>query len=415
MSLDRRQFVQLSAAGLAALACGDNGSARDLAVAVLEPSSDGAIVVVWARTARAATIELDDGIAVRELPLELGPTGSGAVDLAGLAPATAYEVTVLAGELRATHRVVTAPAADDPRPLRFAIVADLDPSDRYDNDLVEHLVAAAPDLIVGLGDLPYCDNGPDVAQTHDAYRDRHAETRSHPKFRPIFELAGMRAIYDDHEFRNNWDAMFVAAEPARYAAAVDVWDEFFPVREPADEVRYRSWRWGAHAECFLLDCRRFRSANADLDGPAKTMLGARQLAWLLDGLAQSTATFKLVFSAVPLDFSTGDDGWSTFRTERQTLLDALVDLSGVVVISADQHWFASHQHAFGVREVQFGPFARDVRQPGPMTAGVLARELAYNFGVIEIDGDSITLTAIGPGGVQLFTETLTAEALTPRR
>ena len=23
-------------------------------------------------------------------------------------------------------------------------------------------------------------------------------------------------------------------------------------------TRYRSWRWGAHVECFLLDCRRYR-------------------------------------------------------------------------------------------------------------------------------------------------------------
>lgn len=413
MSIDRRDFVKIGAAGLAALACGDNVSERDLAVAVLEPSSDGVIVAVWARSARSATIELRDEAGSREIPLALDDTGVGAIDLVGLTPGTVHEIVVTAGGLRTVHRAVTAPADEEARAFSIAVVADLDPSDRYDNDLVDHLVAAAPDLIVGLGDLPYCDNGPDLAITPEAYRDRHADARSHPRFRPLFEVAGIRAIYDDHEFRNNWDAMFVAAEPERYAAAVDVWDEFFPVREAGNEVRYRSWRWGASAECFLLDVRRFRSANADPDGPNKTMLGATQLAWLLDGIASSTATFKLVFSAVPLDFSTGDDGWSTFATERQQLFDAFAGVRGLVVISADQHWFASHVHVHGIRELQFGPLARDPRDPGPQQPGVLARAVDYNFGLIAIDGETISFTAVGPGGGTLFAATLTADELTP--
>ena len=67
---------------------------------------------------------------------------------------------------------------------------------------------------------------------------------------------------------------------------MQVWDEFFPVRGAVDDVRYRSWRWGANLECFLLDCRRFRSANADPDDAGKTMLGATQRAWFLDGIAR---------------------------------------------------------------------------------------------------------------------------------
>src|SRR5205085_10549571 len=140
-------------------------------------------------------------------------------------------------------------------------------------DLATHVVAAAPDLLVSIGDFPYTDNGP-VAETLEAYRDRHAEIRRLPKVRAILEAAPLYAIYDDHEFRNNWDAAFVAKEPSRYAAAMTVWDEFFPIRSAVGEVRYRSWRWGANVECFLLDCRRFRSADAAPDDANKTMLGA---------------------------------------------------------------------------------------------------------------------------------------------
>ncbi len=408
--LTRRQLLVRGAglAGLAATGCGDNTSERDLAVAVLEPTTDAVIVAVWARTARDATVEVADTI----YELELAANGSGALDLSGLEPGTTYEITVTAGGLRSVHRAVTAPAADDPRPVTFAIVADLDPNPRFDNDLVDHVVAAAPDLIIGLGDVPYCDNGPEVAKTADDYRAVHAEARAHERFRPLFQIAPLRAIYDDHEFRNNWDAAFVASEPERYRAAVEVWDEFFPVRDAVGEVRYRSWRWGAHAECFLLDCRRFRSANEDPDGDAKTMLGAEQLAWLLDGVAASTATFKLVLTSVPLDFDVGDDAWSSFQTERTKLLAGLAGLRGLVILTADQHWFAAHVHDRGIREFQFGPLARDTRTPGAATPGVLARAVAFNFGLIQIDGETISISAIGEGGETLFATTLTADALT---
>jgi phosphodiesterase/alkaline phosphatase D-like protein len=410
--ITRRELLtrSIGVVGLAALSCGDNASDHDVAVAVLEPSTDAVIVAVWARRERAATVV----IAGNEIDVELGESGSGAVDVTGLEPGTEYEVIVVVGGTKhGPFRAVTAPALEDGRPVKLAIIADLDPSSRFESDLVDHVVAAAPDLLIGLGDIPYCDNGPDLAKTPAAYRDRHAEARAHDRFRPLFQAAAMRAIYDDHEFRNNWDAAFVAEEPERYRAAVDVWDEFFPIRDAEGEVRYRRWRWGANVECFLLDCRRFRSANADPDGPAKTMLGATQLAWLLDAVTASTATFKLLLTSVPLDFDVGDDAWSSYQTERQVLLDGLVGISGLVVITADQHWFAAHVHTHGIREFQFGPLARDVRTPGPAGPGVLARALEFNAGIVEIDGSTIKISAIGTGGRVLFATTLTAEQLTP--
>src|SRR5262249_3373105 len=158
------------------------------------------------------------------------------------------------------------------------------------------------ELFVSLGDFPYADNGPDVALTVDAYRDRYTDMLTTPKLRDWLMAMGVRAIYDDHEFRNNWDAMFRDAEPSRYAAAMQGWDEFCPVRGAVGEVRYRAWRWGQHLECFLLDCRRFRSARTAPDDAAKAMLGDVQRVWLIDAVKRSTATFKLVFTSVPLAY-----------------------------------------------------------------------------------------------------------------
>lgn len=415
---DRREWLRLVGAGSAALAlgCGDAAppSTRDAGVAVLEPAADALTIAVWARTGRAATIEVRTGAVRRVTTVALSAAGVGTLDVLGLPPGTVHAITVTVGDLRlGPYRGRTAPADDDGRPVRFAIIADVDVNPAFRSDLAGHVADADPDLLIGLGDFPYTDDGP-PAMDLDAYRARHAATRTLPEVRALLDRTPLRAIYDDHEFRNNWDAGLVATEGARFAAAMTAWDEFFPLRDTVGDVRYRRWRWGAHAECFLLDCRRFRSANAEPDNAGKTMLGATQRAWFLDAIARSTATFKLVLSSVPFDFGVGDDTWTSFARERQVIFDALAGVRGVVCFSADQHWFASHRHASGLREFQIGPFARSV-EPLPAAApGVLFRAARFNAGLVDIDRERITIAGLGADGERFHEETLTADELTPR-
>jgi hypothetical protein len=195
---------------------------------------------------------------------------------------------------------------------------------------------------------------------------------------------------------------------------VQVWDEFFPQRAAVGEVRYRRWRWGAQLECFLLDCRRFRSANTAPDNAGKTMLGAAQLRWMVDAVTTSTAQFKLILVSVPLDFGTGNDHWAAFATERDAMFAALVGVPGIVFVSGDQHFFASHRHAFGIREMQIGPLGRGLGTPGPTAPGVLFRAVRFNAGLIDIAGDQLTLMGLGDGGEIFYRETVTSADLTPR-
>ena len=310
----------------------------------------------------------------------------------------------------------TAPAPDDTAPVRLAIGADLDPIPYYATDLLDHLVAADPDLFLTIGDFPYTDDGP-IAQTVDEYRARHALMRTYAPMRRVMEAMPLASIYDDHEFRNNWDASFVAAEPDRYAAAMQVWDEFFPLPNTVGEVRYRNFRWGANVEVFVLDCRRFRSADAAADDADKTMIGATQKAWLFQALAASTATFKVILTSIPLDFGLGNDHWAAFSTEREEILGwiAAKNLPGVLFVSGDQHYFAAYQHSYGLREFQIGPLGRGIGIAGPDGPGVLYRDLRYNFGLVDVDGDSLTMSAVGDDGSVFYKETLTSSALAPTR
>jgi alkaline phosphatase D len=351
---------------------------------------------------------------VTTLSAVLDLAGQATVDVTGLQPSTTYQVTAMldSGIRLGRHEVRTAPSDDDPRAVRLTVGADLDPSPEFYSDLLAQASAVAADLHVSIGDFPYTDNGP-PAMTVDEYRARHLELRTATYVRPWLESVGVRAIYDDHEFRNNWDAMFVATEPSRYAAAMQVWDEFFPLRDSLPEIRYRSWRYGANVECFLLDTRRFRSADAAPDDANKTMLGKPQLAWLLAGVAASTATFKLIFTTIPLDFGTGNDFWASFSTERDQMFAGLLGIPGILFVSGDQHFFAAHRHAYGIREFQIGPLARGLGTPGPMVPGVLFRSVQYNFGLIDIDGSSLVFSGIAADGSTIYQETLTPADLTP--
>jgi phosphodiesterase/alkaline phosphatase D-like protein len=412
--LSRRGFLHALGAATWLVNCGDNDEVA-AASAALDPDEDSVVVALWAdrdgalaevtataggRTVAGARITLDGEI--------------GRLVLTGLVPGTAHDVTVrVAGRVLGPHRVRTAPRADDPRPVRVAITGDYDPSPMFASGVVDALIAADPDIVLSIGDFPYTDNGP-PAMTVPEYRARHLDTRTHPPIRALHEACGMWAIYDDHEVRNDWDGRVRLDEPARYAAALQVWDEFFPQRAAAGEIRYRRWRWGAHLECFLLDCRRFRSANSAIDDAAKTMLGAEQHRWLVDGVTSSTASFKLILTSIPLDHGNGDDHWTSFTTERDAMFAGLIGTPGVLFASADQHWFAAHRHAFGVREIQVGPLGRGFGTPPPAVPGVLFRAVRYNAGLIDITGDQLTLTGLGADGERFYQETLSAADLTPR-
>ena len=418
----RRDVLRLAGGAALVLGCGDNLVTRPAgqshAAAVLEPDEQSFLVSAWSTLARSFTVDVRDGDGlVRSMRVAVDHAQQALLVVDNLLPSTEYQVALASddGTALGPYRVRTAPAPDDPRPVRLAVSADLDPSPEFASDLFDHIVAANPDVFVSIGDVPYTDNGP-PAMTAAVYRERHAELRTTPRVRTWLQATGIRAIYDDHEFRNDWDAHFELAEPDRFAAAMQVWDEFFPLPQARGDVRYRSFRWGANLECFLLDCRRFRSANADPDTAAKTMLGATQKAWLFAALAASTATFKLVFTSVPLDFGIGVDHWAGFTVERQEMFDAIaaLKLPGVLFVSGDQHYFAAHRHAYGLREFQVGPLARGLGMVGREAPGVLFRDVRYNFGLVEVDGDQLTFSGVGPGGDVFYKETISAAQLTPQ-
>ncbi|MBT8495317.1 MAG: alkaline phosphatase D family protein, partial [Deltaproteobacteria bacterium] len=288
--------------------------------------------------------------------------------------------------------------------------ADIISMPKYRTGILEHMARSGAAAYISLGDWPYCDKPWEQrASTIDEFRKCHLTSRVIPQVRSLTSKMGIYGIYDDHEIRNDFDQRIRDKSPSLSGAGLNAWDEFFPMQ---GKVRYRSWRWGQLLEFFLLDLRSYRTSYKAPDGPGKTMMGAEQKRWLLDGLAASKASFRVVISSVPLGFGTTKEHWNAFPSERAELMKALMTRpKSTVVLTADQHWFAAHHHKGGLREFQVGPVMAFTRPPGPKAPEVVARSVEPNFGELRATPGSpnrLVFVCRDKQGKPIYSETLQA-------
>lgn len=92
-------------------------------------------------------------------------------------------------------------------------------------------------------------------------------------------------------------------------------------------------------QVFMLDDRYYRAPNDRKDGD-QTILGEHQIQWLIDALASSTATFKII--AVGSQFLTDNlrkECFAHMPNERQRIIDLISTnkINGVLFVSGDIH------------------------------------------------------------------------------
>ncbi|WP_444950662.1 alkaline phosphatase D family protein [Micromonospora ureilytica] len=214
-----------------------------------------------------------------------------------------------------------------------------------------------PGLILHLGDYIYEGGvgtstvrqhvGAEIVSLAD-YRRRYALYKSDPDLQAAHAAAPWLVVPDDHEVENNYANMvrndssptLTAAQwTARRTAAYRAYYENMPLR-PASAANgnsiplYRRVRWGQLATFHMLDTRQFRDDQAcgdgwkvcaDADLASRSLTGANQEAWLLDGLAQRYGTWDIlgqqVFFAQQLDANgaTSMDAWDGYRASRSRI------------------------------------------------------------------------------------------------
>ncbi len=234
-----------------------------------------------------------------------------------------------------------------------------------------------PDLILHLGDYIYEGAattgkvrqhlGAECVSLAD-YRRRYAQYKSDPDLQAAHAIAPWLVVPDDHEVENNYADMVradnspvltTAQWTARRTAAYQAYYENMPLRPSSAPAGnsiplYRRIRWGTLATFHMLDTRQFRDDQAcgdgnkvcaDADLASRTITGATQEAWLLDGFAQHLGTWDIigqqVFFAREFDASGAGnmDAWDGYRASRSRIQQGWVDraVRNPVVLTGDVH------------------------------------------------------------------------------
>ena len=232
--------------------------------------------------------------------------------VAGLSPRTRYYYRFgYAGQFSPTGRTQTAPAANDPAPVRFAYLSCQDYIGRYYNTLAELATRDADniDFVVHLGDYIYetvndasfqntnlfrqirfrdlagakniggAGSPVYAASSLDNYRQLYETYHSDPVLQDLHERVPMINIWDDHEYANDcYGANSTDSagrinefDPARRQRAEQAFFEFIPIDQGYDDQGvnigpsmlfpnariYRDLSFGSLVDLFLTDYRSY--------------------------------------------------------------------------------------------------------------------------------------------------------------
>ncbi|MFD1814683.1 alkaline phosphatase D family protein [Rhodococcus gannanensis] len=331
-------------------------------------------------------------------------------DVAGLAPGEAYYYQFRGdGGESPVGRFKTLRPADSNEPVRIGWFTCQGFEDGY-YAAHRHLAAEDLDFVVCLGDYVYEFTKPGVRgvesnafpQTIEAMRDKYRRYRTDANLRAMHANHAFIPLWDDHEFRNNYSTegwTFPVISPIEGAVGFEQkkqwawqsWFEHMPVpRFAGDPTRtYRSLRVGRTVELFAPDTRQYRDKQAcgdsldhivcaDADAPGRTMLGAQQKQWFLNGLTTSDARWKVVANPnMMMGMVVEDQGtraymdtWDGYGAERSEILSAAAQsVDNLLLVTGDDHdgW------AGELWDTGFAPgtpSGAQVNAPGTRRAGV---------------------------------------------
>ncbi|MDX2622361.1 alkaline phosphatase D family protein [Streptomyces sp. NPDC052071] len=310
------------------------------------------------------------------------------VDVRGLAPDRGFYYRFRAGDWTSpTGRTRTAPAPGVRNSsLTLAAVSCQAYHDGYFT-AYRHLADEDVDVVFHLGDYLYeyavtavggARNYTDrvlpghfnrETLTLDDYRMRYGLYKSDPDLRAAHAAHPFVVTWDDHETENNYagDTPENSVPPEEFllrrAAAYRAYWENQPLRAPQrptgpDMRLYRRLRFGRLAQFDILDTRQYRSNQAYGDGwkvpgpesedPARTMTGAAQERWLIDGWKASDARWNVVPQQVtfarrrdvPSDaYKLSMDSWDGYPASRQRIMDGAeaAGIENLMVLTGDVH------------------------------------------------------------------------------
>jgi len=464
--------------------------------------------IVWARSDRPARMmvrwstreSMADAVAAPFVHALDATDCTARLDLAGLPPGQQIFVEVSFLDL-ADYRSVSEPVRArfrtppaDRRDVRFVWSGDtvgqgwgINP-DFGGMRIYETMRRVEPDFFIHSGDTVYADSPvpaevrladgsvwrnvtteakAKVAETLDEFRGQYRYNLLDEPLRGFNAEVPMLAQWDDHEVTNNWYWELRKDQDARYregsvallaARAMRAFREYLPVRQhPLDPERlYRRFGYGPLLDVFRIDLRSYRGPNSDAQptvlAPEARIFGEAQLEWLKQALRDSTATWKVIASDMPIGVIVHDDFMARTGAEgialrngqpagRELEVAELLtwlrdhEVRNVVWVTADVHYTAAHYYdpararyqaflpfwefvsgplhagTFGPGELDdtFGPEVRFAKAPPPGQLNLPPSAGLQFFGQVDIEGATgvMTVRLKDLAGATLFTQALT--------
>ncbi|MBM3725752.1 MAG: alkaline phosphatase [Acidobacteria bacterium] len=463
--------------------------------------------LIWARADRASRMTVRWRTGSGPVETIVGPyclettDFTGRVNLAGLPAGQQISYEVEFQDLR-SPRAVSEPAKGSfrtpgaRRNVRFLWSGDMvgqgwgiNP-DRGGITIFETMRRREPDFFLHSGDTIYAD-GPvpaevkltdgsvwrnvttpeksKAAETLDEFRGAYRYNLLDTNVRKFGLDVPQVWQWDDHEVTNNWSPSKDLSADSKYtmkdldllvARGQRAFLEYAPIRYSnmeADRV-YRHIPYGPLLDVFVIDLRSHRGPNTHnmqtMLSAETDFLGARQIAWLKQGLRESRAVWKVIASDMPIGLhvpdgrdaegrprweasANGDNGPALGRELEIAEVLRFIKrqkIRNTVWLTADVHYTAAHYYdPAKARFTDFNPFWEFVS--GPLNAGTFGpgqKDLTFGleavfekappkgqsnlppsaglqfFGEVEIDARTraMTVTLRDMTGAGLFTKTL---------
>lgn len=268
--------------------------------------------------------------------------------------------------------------------------------------ILETMGNTPSDFMLWTGDNLYLREADYSSEAGIAYR--YSYNFSQPFFQKLRATRANYATWDDHDFGpDNSDVTYELKD-----VAFETFKKYWGNKsfgEPDNAGVYTKFKW-SDCDFFLMDDRYHRSANdlpEMIDGklnPEKEFYGKKQLVWLKNSLANSTASFKFIVSGGQMlnPMAKDKECFMGYPLEWQELVDFIINnkISGVIFLSGDRHFsevikfqpkefyplyeFTCSAVTSGVADISKSrEFTNPARVPGSLL-------MQNNFGKITVSG-----------------------------
>ncbi len=244
---------------------------------------------------------------------------------------------------------------------------------------LKSILKSKPQLFIGTGDNVYYDT-PDNprAETVAQMRAKWHQQFRQPRYIDLFANVPTMWEVDDHDYRlDDSDNSGLYRPLPEVGRAVLLEQLPYAIHERPAARTYRTRRINRDLQIWLTENRFYRDDNELPDTIDKSIWGRQQRDWLVETIAASDATFKVLVSPTPMigpdDLRKTDNHCDIggFRAERDWFFAELKERGledGFYIVCGDRHWQYHAIDPSGFEEFSCGALvdanSRLARMPG---------------------------------------------------